>query len=265
MSSNAAPPAGRTSLRVPAVATFTTAGTSSGIDRFRDDDRHGAVVPRNDPVGRRAGKPVSAGNAAQLSLALTLTRIEGGLMGPIEGYLTDKLGARKMVFMGFIILGLGFLASSGRSTPASGRWRRCTCSTVAYMVMAAWGRAWAAGCPMMTTINNWFSQTHGHGHGLGQLHEPRRRAARHPPHRTSASTAASSCLSPDTRLKSGASRLGERGPHWQSSFVIAAFPLSYVIRNQPRGYGPPGGWAPKRATPANARRPDAAPSALPRA
>ena len=45
----------------------------------------------------------------QLSLALTLTRIEGGLMGPLEGYLTDKLGSRKMVLIGFIILGLGFL------------------------------------------------------------------------------------------------------------------------------------------------------------
>ena len=38
----------------------------------------------------------------QLSLALTLTRIEGGLMGPVEGYLTDKLGGRKMVLIGFI-------------------------------------------------------------------------------------------------------------------------------------------------------------------
>ena len=45
----------------------------------------------------------------QLSLALTLTRIEGGLMGPLEGYLTDKLGGRKMVLIGFIILGVGFL------------------------------------------------------------------------------------------------------------------------------------------------------------
>ena len=27
----------------------------------------------------------------QLGLALTLTRVEGGIMGPVEGYLTDKV------------------------------------------------------------------------------------------------------------------------------------------------------------------------------
>ena len=36
----------------------------------------------------------------QLGLALTFTRIEGGLMGPVEGYLTDRLGTRRMVLMG---------------------------------------------------------------------------------------------------------------------------------------------------------------------
>ena len=46
---------------------------------------------------------------AQLGFALTFTRIEGGLMGPVEGYLTDRVGTRRMVFIGLIILGLGFL------------------------------------------------------------------------------------------------------------------------------------------------------------
>ena len=30
-------------------------------------------------------------------------------MGPIEGYLTDRVGTRRMVFIGLTILGLGFL------------------------------------------------------------------------------------------------------------------------------------------------------------
>ena len=44
----------------------------------------------------------------QLGLALTFTRIEGGLMGPVEGYLTDRLGARRMVFFGLLFLSVGF-------------------------------------------------------------------------------------------------------------------------------------------------------------
>ena len=92
----------------------------------------------------------------QLSLALTLTRIEGGLMGPIEGYLTDKLGARKMVFIGFIILGLGFLIFWQID---AGFWPVAPLYMfyVAYMVMAA-GQGMGSWVPMMTTINNWFSR-----------------------------------------------------------------------------------------------------------
>ena len=45
----------------------------------------------------------------QLGFALTFTRIEGGLMGPVEGNFTDRVGTRRMVFIGLTILGLGFL------------------------------------------------------------------------------------------------------------------------------------------------------------
>ena len=92
----------------------------------------------------------------QLSLAMTLTRIEGGLMGPIEGYLTDKLGARRMVLMGFIILGLGFLIfwqMDADYWPIAPLYM----FYVAYMVMAG-GQGLGSWVPMMTTINNWFSR-----------------------------------------------------------------------------------------------------------
>ena len=74
----------------------------------------------------------------QLGLALTFTRIEGGLMGPLEGYLTDRLGARRMVLIGLLILGVGFVAFAGvrnlwMFTPPSSLW--------------LWARVWAVGCP----------------------------------------------------------------------------------------------------------------------
>ncbi len=92
----------------------------------------------------------------QLSLALTLTRIEGGLMGPVEGYLTDKLGGRKMVLIGFLILGLGFLIFwqiDARYWPVAPLYM----FYAAYMVMAL-GQGMGSWVPMMTTINNWFSR-----------------------------------------------------------------------------------------------------------
>ncbi|GIS63814.1 MAG: hypothetical protein CM1200mP3_00620 [Chloroflexota bacterium] len=47
-------------------------------------------------------------NRTQLSLALSFTRIEGGILGPIEGYFIDKFGTRRRVSLwGMVIMGLG--------------------------------------------------------------------------------------------------------------------------------------------------------------
>ena len=42
-------------------------------------------------------------NRTQLSLAFAFTRIEGGILGPIEGYLIDRLGTRRLVLIGLVI------------------------------------------------------------------------------------------------------------------------------------------------------------------
>ena len=36
---------------------------------------------------------------AQLSMAFSLTRVEGSIMGPISGYLIDRVGPRRMVLI----------------------------------------------------------------------------------------------------------------------------------------------------------------------
>ena len=41
-----------------------------------------------------------------ISGAFSLARVESGLLGPIEGYLTDRVGAHRMLF-----IGLSFAAS----------------------------------------------------------------------------------------------------------------------------------------------------------
>jgi len=47
-----------------------------------------------------------------ISGAFSLARVESGILGPIEGYLTDRVGAHRMLFVGLVICTLGFLALS---------------------------------------------------------------------------------------------------------------------------------------------------------
>ena len=47
-----------------------------------------------------------------ISGAFSLARIESGLLGPFEGYLTDRLGPPRMMFIGIIITVLGFFSLS---------------------------------------------------------------------------------------------------------------------------------------------------------
>ncbi len=84
---------------------------------------------------------------AQLGFALTFTRIEGGLMGPIEGYLTDRVGTRRMVLIGLTILGFGFLLF--------GQVQNLWMFYLAYVVMAV-GQGLGSWIPIITMLNHWF-------------------------------------------------------------------------------------------------------------
>ena len=44
-----------------------------------------------------------------LSGAFSLARIEGAVLGPIEGVLIDRIGTRRMVMIGYTIMGVGFI------------------------------------------------------------------------------------------------------------------------------------------------------------
>ncbi len=45
-----------------------------------------------------------------VSVAFSLRRLEGGLTGPLEGYLIHWMGPRPYMVTGWIIFGLGFIA-----------------------------------------------------------------------------------------------------------------------------------------------------------
>src|SRR5262247_913443 len=45
-----------------------------------------------------------------ISGAFSLARVESGILGPLEGYLTDRVGAHRMLFVGLVVCTLGFVA-----------------------------------------------------------------------------------------------------------------------------------------------------------
>lgn len=86
-------------------------------------------------------------SAGQMSWAFAMTRLEGGLMGPVEGLLIEKLGPRRMVFIGMTILGAGFLLFS----QVRELWH-----LYAVFFMMSMGAAMGTWLPMMTVMNHWF-------------------------------------------------------------------------------------------------------------
>ena len=83
----------------------------------------------------------------QMSWAFAITQAEGGFLGPVEGLLIDKLGPRRMVFIGLVIVGLGFVIFS--------QMRELWHLYAAFFVMSL-GATLGSWLPMMTVMNSWF-------------------------------------------------------------------------------------------------------------
>ena len=115
----------------------------------------GALINALGPVPLFQGMPVwnpvlrarMGWTKEQLVWAFAMGRIEGGLLGPLEGILVDKLGPRRMVVIGMVILGGGFVLFS----LIQELWQ-----LYLVFVMMTLGAAVGTWLPMMTVINQWF-------------------------------------------------------------------------------------------------------------
>jgi len=96
----------------------------------------------------------------QLGLALSFTRIEGSLTGPIAGYLVDRMGTRFMVFTGLLILTAGLLLFS--------QVQHLWAFYLAYFIMSV-GQGQAGWITVMTLINHWFVRHRGLAMGLAMM------------------------------------------------------------------------------------------------
>ena len=135
-------------------------------------------------------------------------------MGPIEGYLTDKVGTRRMVFIGLTILGGAFIFF--------GLVQNLWMFYLAYVLMAV-GQGLGSWIPLMTMLNRWFHRRRAMALGWSNM----------------GSRAGALILVPLIAWSIAPDRLG-----WRETAIIlgifmvaVAGPVSRMIRNQPQDMG----------------------------
>lgn len=102
-----------------------------------------------------------------LSGAISLARLEGGLLGPLEGFLVDKFGPRRMMLLGIPVLGFGFIALGQLSVfVAFTGLESIAIFYVVYIVMISLGGALGTFTPATTAVANWFVRRRGITLGL---------------------------------------------------------------------------------------------------
>ena len=84
-----------------------------------------------------------------ISGASAFARAETALFGPIEGYILDKFGARRVMTIGFVVSAFGFYLLSSTTTVLS--------LYVSYFFMS-FGAAIAGWLPIITLMNSWFDK-----------------------------------------------------------------------------------------------------------
>ncbi len=85
----------------------------------------------------------------QMSLAFSLARAESAVLGPMEGWLIDRLGNRRMMLIGYIVMGVGFLMFSR----VNSLWQ----FYLAFMVVTL-GSGLGGWLAMISLVNNWFAR-----------------------------------------------------------------------------------------------------------
>lgn len=97
---------------------------------------------------------------AALSGAFSLARLEGGLLGPIGGLLVDRLGPRRVMLVGVLIMGTGFVLL-GRVSSFTGFY-------LVFVLMVALGAGLGFSTPLITAVGNWFIKRRGIAFGIAQ-------------------------------------------------------------------------------------------------
>ncbi len=87
--------------------------------------------------------------AAVTSIAFTLQRLESGVLGPVAGFLVDRVGPRKLMLPGWGMLGLGFLLMSRINS----LW-----AFIGAFLLITMGISFASFVVINTVVANWFAK-----------------------------------------------------------------------------------------------------------
>ena len=148
---------------------------------------------------------------AQISLASSLRGLEMGLLAPFMGFLVDRYGPRRLIFIGSIIACAGFLLLS-----------RVNSLPMFYIAFAllAFGMSTTGGTVLMTAIANWFRRRVGvamgivaSGFGLGGLLVP-----------------VVTVLIDSLEWRTAMVVVGV-------GILVIVLPLSFIVRHRPEPYG----------------------------
>jgi MFS family permease len=92
-----------------------------------------------------------------LAGAFSLTRVESGLLGPLEGWLIDRFGPRTVMRIGILLFGTGFILFS-----------RMNSIVEFYLTFAllAFGSALAGFLPASAAVANWFARRRATAMGI---------------------------------------------------------------------------------------------------
>lgn len=87
---------------------------------------------------------------AVLSGAFSLARLEGGLIGPVEGWLIDRFGPRKVLYVGIPIMATGFVLMSQVSSVLM--------FYLVFVLCLSLGSALSSVGPSSAAVANWFDR-----------------------------------------------------------------------------------------------------------
>lgn len=88
-----------------------------------------------------------------MSLVFSLSRAEGGLGGPLVGWLVDRYGARRMILIGGVTAGIGLMLVS----QATAYWQ----FIALFVGVVSVGKTAGLGQTLMAVVNQWFVRRKG--------------------------------------------------------------------------------------------------------
>ncbi len=93
-----------------------------------------------------------------ISGVFSLARMEAGLLGPLEGWLVDRVGPRRLMLVGIPLMGVGYVLMSQVNSLAA--------FFLVYIFAITLGNSLGMSTPMTASVANWFNRKRGLAFGI---------------------------------------------------------------------------------------------------